>query len=241
MCLGRVERRNTEAEGLAQFDVEACALQRRERVPAEVAAAGQVWPHRGVGKLLHTTPERAWGRDVLHEAQLTVRSENVAQLAHSGIDIANRAQHERADDEVEGRIVERQPLRGGVDNAHVCSRACRDVHQQPTEIRLGFDDDQVLDCRRVVPQVDPCASADLEDSTGDPIEEVTAALPQAQLLPALDLSGVEARAQGMTHRRRCRSRSRPRRDRAAPAGDREMEGATHGASITTVVVACQAV
>ena len=66
-------------------------------------------------------------------------------------------------------------------------------------MRVGLDDNEAVNCRRVVAQVEPGAAADLEDLTAQTRKQVLPALRETRLLGRREHSVVKSGNYRMTH------------------------------------------
>jgi len=101
------EARVGEAKPVEPFDHESGVPDCRGGVPAGVTTTADGGPDGGVEHPLDSCQRRRVGSDVLEEAQLPAGPDDAVHLAERRLLVSDRAQHERDDGGIEGRVVGR--------------------------------------------------------------------------------------------------------------------------------------
>src|SRR3990172_13070194 len=103
-----------QAHPLRPLDAEARLFDGLLGAAVGVAAGADPAPDRG-DHVLHAPPEAALVvADVLPEAEGALRLEDATRLRQSPELVGHRAEHQAADDVVEGGVFKREPVSGGL-------------------------------------------------------------------------------------------------------------------------------
>jgi hydroxyacylglutathione hydrolase len=146
-----------------------------QRLPVGVAADQRVGERHLV---LLGGDARIFGADVLQEQQPPARGQDPRDLAERRLLVRDAAQREGDHGGVERCVRERQLVAGAVEDLGVGREPGGALAQPPAHVRVGFDQRQARDGRRVVRQVQPRARADLDRGACGLGEQVVSLLPQ---------------------------------------------------------------
>ena len=153
---------------------------------------------------------------MLEEQQPAAGDEHAPHLAQRAGEVVDRAERERRDGGVEARVGERQPLRRRGDDLRREAELGRALAQAPAHRLLRLGEDELLQPRGVVGEVQARPRAELEDPPARAREQRGApggeprglALGERAVVAAREEPAVEAHAS---------PRGRPEPERAARA------------------------
>jgi hypothetical protein len=89
-------------------ELEAGALDRRDRVPSRAATAERARPEERVDGVLEAAKDGVARADVLVEAQFAARDEHAPKLTERGGGVGDAAEHPDDDGDVDGSFICRQ-------------------------------------------------------------------------------------------------------------------------------------
>lgn len=177
--------------------LETCTLDRFERLPVRVAAAGDPTP-RSLEPILPLRELRIRRPHVFEEHEASARSQHAADLLQHPRRIVDRTEHGEAHDRVERLVLEGQCFGRSFDKRDVTPELGRTAPRTP-EHRLGrVDADELVDWR-IVREAQAGADADLEDAPARVCEQLALELRAELLLGACAQAVVDGGKGAVAH------------------------------------------